>query len=378
MRHPQTKVRPDLFEASDEVRCAYFDSGFVLRHDKLSGVFKDSVTALQERTGKHMIIAAGPTGVGKTTLAKRLTDYVYRELVPQWHEDPGCIPCVCVELRMESQAAFDWKELYRQVLVALREPLVDQKSKIKTSTDHQLGHVMTGGHMSVARLRTEMEQAIKDRKTQVLILDELQHLFKHGTGKVEQYYDVLKSISSRTGCTLVGVGTYELCFMMDWSAQMNRVTSYIQFPRYDFSSELDQQSFFNAYSGLLAHVPMNLDERLLKPNLEYFYIGCCGCVGILKDWVYRAMKRALASDANSLSQAHFEATMHPLKAIKRMVEEIREGEDSFCQPDLEEIRRELLGASQMSGAAEQKSKRGRPKGQLPGVRKPGRDPVHVS
>jgi len=92
MRHPQTKVRPDLFEASDEVRCAYFDSGFVLRHDKLSGVFQDSVTALQERTGKHMIIAAGPTGVGKTTLAKRLTDYVYRELVPQGTKIPDAFP----------------------------------------------------------------------------------------------------------------------------------------------------------------------------------------------------------------------------------------------------------------------------------------------
>lgn len=37
--------------------------------------------ALQIVTMK--IIEAGPTGVGKTTLAKRLTDYVYRELLPQ-------------------------------------------------------------------------------------------------------------------------------------------------------------------------------------------------------------------------------------------------------------------------------------------------------
>ncbi len=94
MRHPQSKVPAAVFEASAEVRSAYFATGFVLRHDRLNGVFQETVTALKERTGKHMVVVAGPTGVGKTTLAKRVTDYVYQDLVPNWHEDPACIPCV--------------------------------------------------------------------------------------------------------------------------------------------------------------------------------------------------------------------------------------------------------------------------------------------
>ncbi|CAN0604955.1 unnamed protein product, partial [Ectocarpus sp. 12 AP-2014] len=187
---------------------------------------------------------------------------------------------------------------------------------IRTTTDFQKSQVMTGGHITVSRLRTELEQALKERKTRVLILDELQHLFKHGGGKVEQYYDVLKSISSRTDCAIVGIGTYELSFMMDWSGQMNRVTDYLQFSRYDFGAQSDLQSFFNAYSGLLAHVPMDLDEQLLRPDIEYVYIRCCGCVGILKDWIYRAMNRAVNEGATALGVKHLEATMHSPKALQ--------------------------------------------------------------
>ncbi|WP_372981509.1 ATP-binding protein [Marinobacter sediminum] len=378
MRHPQSKVPAVVFEASAEVRSAYFASGFVLRHDRLNGVFQETVTALKERTGKHMVVVAGPTGVGKTTLAKRVTDYVYQDFVPNWHEDPVCIPCVCVELRMDSQSGFDWKELYRQVLVALNEPLVDRKCNIRTTTDYQKSQVMTGGHITVSRLRTEMEQALKERKTRVMILDELQHLFKHGGGKVEQYYDVLKSISSRTDCAIVGIGTYELCFMMDWSGQMNRVTDYLQFSRYDFGAQRDLQSFFNAYSGLLAHVPMDLDEELLRPDLEYVYIRCCGCVGILKDWIYRAMNRALNDGAAALGVTHLEATMHPPKALQRIIEEIKEGEASFYQPDLDSLKSEFIGSRGPAASSQVKGKQAETSSSRPGIRKPKRDPIHAS
>lgn len=378
MRHPQSKVPATVFEASAEVRSAYFATGFVLRHDRLNGVFHETVTALKERTGKHMVVVAGPTGVGKTTLAKRVTDYVYLDLVPNWHEDPACIPCVCVELRMDSQSGFDWKELYRQVLVALNEPLVDHKCNIRTTTDYQKSRVMTGGHITVSRLRTEMEQALKERKTRVLILDELQHLFKHGGGKVEQYYDVLKSISSRTDCAILGIGTYELCFMMDWSGQMNRVTDYLQFSRYNFGAQSDLQSFFNAYSGLLAHVPMDLDEELLRPDLEYVYIRCCGCVGILKDWIYRAMNRAVNDGAATLEVKHLEATMHPPKALQRIIEEIKEGEASFYQPDIDLLKSEFIGSRGPTPSGQVKVKKAGTSSSRPGTRKPRRDPIHAS
>mgnify|MGYP003624685243 CR=1 FL=1 len=378
MRHPQSKVPAAVFEASAEERSAYFATGFVLRHDKLNGVFQETVTALKERTGKHMVVVAGPTGVGKTTLAKRVTDHVYQELVPHWHQDPGCIPCVCVELRMDSESGFDWKELYRQVLVALNEPFINHKCNIRAPTDYQKSQVMTGAHITKARLRTEMEQALKERKTRVLILDELQHLFNHGGGKVGQYYNVLKSISSRTDCAIIGIGTYELCFMMDWSGQMNRVTDYLQFSRYDFGTQSDLQSFFNAYNGLLAHVPMELDEQLLRPDLEYTYIRCCGCVGILKDWIYRAVNRAINEGAAALGVTHLEATMHPPKALKRIIEEIKEGEASFYQPDIDELKSEFIGMHSAAASSSLKEKKVGGHSSRPGVRKPRRDPVHAS
>ncbi|WP_273428361.1 ATP-binding protein [Marinobacter sp.] len=376
MRHPQTKVPYGVFEASAEVRSAYFDTEFVLRHERLNGVFQKTVSALKERTGKHMVVVAGPTGVGKTTLAKRITDHVYQDLVPNWHEDPACIPCICVELRMDSQSSFDWKELYRQILVSLKEPLVDRKRNIRPAQDARSSKVMTSGHITANRMRTDMEEAIKDRKTRVIILDELQHMFKHGSGKVEQFYDVLKSISSRTDCAIVGIGTYELCFMMDWSAQMSRVASYLQFPRYEINSNKGMQSFFNAYNGLLAHVPMELDENLLEPDIDLVYVGCCGCVGILKDWIYRAMSRAENENAAVLTFEHLASTIYPTKVIKRIIQEIKEGEDTFRQPAMADIYEELIGAGSLPVSI--KKNRSRKASASPGVRMPKRDPVHAS
>ncbi|WP_328189531.1 hypothetical protein, partial [Marinobacter sp. OP 3.4] len=168
------------------------------------------------------------------------------------------------------------------------------------------------------------------------------------------------------------------CFMMDWSGQMNRVTDYLQFSRYSFGAQSDLQSFFNAYSGLLAHVPMDLDEELLRPDLEYVYIRCCGCVGILKDWIYRAMNRAVNDGADTLGVKHLEATMHPPKALQRIIEEIKEGEASFYQPDIDSLKSEFIGSRSSMQSSQVKRKRAETSSSRPGVRKPKRDQVNAS
>ncbi|MDG9669583.1 ATP-binding protein [Hahella sp. CR1] len=380
MIHPQTRVSEELFVATAAAKKSYFHRGFVLKHSSLARVFEEVKLSLQEHTGKHIIVVAGPTGVGKTTLASRLVDHVYQDIVPDWAAAPHCIPAICVELNMEAGIVFDWKELYRQVLEELEEPLIDRKCHVERISNERGGRVLTGKSAGAAALRNQMKRALKDRETQVIVIDELQHLFKHG-GRSEQHYEVLKSLSSKTGCTIIGLGTYELSGMIDWSGQINRIASYVQFPQYKFATQEDQQTFFNAYNGLLAHTPIDLDAGLMQPDLTFFYVGSCGCVGILKDWVYRALSRALAMASPVMTLEHFEITMLSPKALKRILEEIREGEESFRQPDYEEIKQEALGhatGKMKAGSVPQPNAKVKKKGGKPGYRNPVRDPAYVS
>ncbi|BAZ33591.1 ATPase (plasmid) [Cylindrospermum sp. NIES-4074] len=75
----------------------------------------------------------------------------------------------------------------------------------------------------------------------------------------------------------------------------------IHFPRYLFQHEQDRQDFQGVLLALLKQVPLQVEIPTLMQHWFYFYERSIGCVGVLKDWLIRAVAAALRDGADTLT-----------------------------------------------------------------------------
>jgi predicted AAA+ superfamily ATPase len=108
-------------------RIAYFRD-YTLAHPKLKEADQKLMHAIHEPGGPALIFVFGPTGVGKSTLLKRVTQKLLQEAMPLMETDKGYIPIAGVEIKTPENSNFDWNDFYVRALMALEEPMIDKKS----------------------------------------------------------------------------------------------------------------------------------------------------------------------------------------------------------------------------------------------------------
>jgi hypothetical protein len=93
------------------------------------------------------------------------------------------------------------------------------------------------------------------------------------------------------------------------------------------------------------HLPITGEPDLVA-QAEYFYERSVGCVGVLKDWLTRALATALDDGQPTLTNAVLERQALPNRKLLRMAREIREGEEALAANNLAQRElRSLLGMS---------------------------------
>ena len=85
---PDYAFPPDLLEQSPEARLDYFKS-FTIAHPLLREADAALKQAIQEPTGWSLIFVYGPTGVGKTTLRRRVEKHMRESMVEALRQDPA-------------------------------------------------------------------------------------------------------------------------------------------------------------------------------------------------------------------------------------------------------------------------------------------------
>jgi hypothetical protein len=76
----------------------------------------------------------------------------------------------------------------------------------------------------------------------------------------------------------------------------------VHFLRYLLQREVDCLEFQSALVSLLEQVPLRCDvETLVGSYWVYFYEGCIGCIGVLKDWLMRTVSTSLDEGQEWLS-----------------------------------------------------------------------------
>src|SRR5450755_4008345 len=103
----------------------------------------------------------------------------------------------------------------------------------------------------------------------------------------------------------------------------------IHFPRYQFQHEPDQQAFQRTLLTLLQQIPLKVEIKPLVDQWSYFYERSIGCIGILKDWLVRALAASLATRQSELLLERIQECALPIAQCESMALEAAAGEQEL-------------------------------------------------
>ena len=379
---PLDRFPPELLAQPAEARLAYF-AARVVAHPRLTQAHQALLDALLGSTEASLILVYGPTGVGKTTLRRRIEQQLLAAALPDLEQDPGRMPVVALEAAAPESGQFSWKDYYTRALLTLDKRLVGYGHEVGTRGVRRDAtvHLRMAHTAPAPELRRALEQSLRQRRVAAVIVDEAQHLRRLASGRrLLDQMDTLKSMAALTGAVHVLVGTYELLGLADLSAQLSRRSVEIHFGRYRPELAEDRRAFKSVLLTFQRHLPLAREPDLVG-RWEELYERSVGCVGVLKGWLVRALAAALEAGESSLTRRRLERHAEPPRKLLSLAREIAEGEAVLAVTDRGqgELRR-LLGLATVatttpaaSGSATAPTAR-RPSDR-PGQRRPTRDPV---
>jgi hypothetical protein len=150
----------ELLEQPAEARLAYFKS-FMIAHPLLKAADVDLKQVIREPAGWSLIFVYGPTGVGKTTLRRRVEKHLTESMMETLRQDPGIVPVASIEAAAPDSSQFSWKDYYRRALIALDEPLIDRKMthQVRNAFRDGCGRVLRDSRVPGLELRMALEGA---------------------------------------------------------------------------------------------------------------------------------------------------------------------------------------------------------------------------
>lgn len=332
--------------------------------------------AINEAPSSSIVMVFGPTGVGKTTLRLKIQQLLSDQSKPLMETDPSRSPFVAVEAAAPDNGTFSWRDHYRRTLVELSEPMLDCKLKpkwIHFAHDSQ-GQQLVRPDASAAQLRQALESAVQHRRPAAILIDEAQHLTRMASGRrLADQLEVIKSLANCTRTVHVLLGTYDLLAFRHLNGQLSRRSLDIHFRRYSAESQDDIRVFKSTVLTFQRHLPLDEQPDLL-PLWELLYERSVGCIGILKEWLDRALIAAFREGCKTVTACHLEATALSAARCEKIAVEAYEGERQLLSAEQARSRlRELLGL-EGSAAVAAAQKTPHPRRRV-GQRKPKRDPI---
>ena len=370
----------ELLTRSGEERLKYFRA-YTVAHPLLVEAKDRLMAAISESEPNSLVFVFGPTGVGKTTLRIKVEQVVTNELRPGLEQDRGRIPVVGVEAIAPESGRFSWSDHFRRLLIAMNEPLTERKRDPESLHVRQCSTF--GSKATIAEYRYAVEQALRFRRPAAVMIDEAQHLSKMASGRrLLDQLDVVKSIANQTRIVHVLFGTYDLLAFRNLNGQLSRRSLDVHFSRYRAESASERQMFINVLQSFAHHMPL-AEPPDLAADWEFLYERSIGCVGILKQWLMRALSSVLRCGRNTIARRDIEAQALSVLQCQKILSETAEGEAQSAEPA--EARRALqcrlglqAGVARNNSVEVKKSTAVRNSRRRPGVRRPQRDRIGVA
>jgi hypothetical protein len=394
-----------LLTQSPAERVAYFARDVTILHPRQEQAYLAAWRAVQQPAGITHVFVVGPSGVGKTTLLRKLRHALIGQALAEESSRPVHNPICSVVAESPHTGTFNWGRIFRDMLQDLDEPCIEAKiagAEITAKLARSGARRIALGHRPTTdALREAVEQAVRLRQPRAMCIDEAHHLAKVGSARrIKDQADCLKSLADRSGRLFLLLGTYELLPLRKQSDQLSRRTLTVHFPRYTLDGPGDVEAFKRCLVTFEQFLPVEQRPDLLA-NWDYLFTHSVGCIGTLKDWLTRALSLALrevqtdpggtprydawgvpvTNPARTITRAHLEQTALPtddclniasLATLGEAELRVAPGESDRLHDLLhaqEPARRATMPTAQFPAPAERK-RRG-----LPGRRTPHRDPI---
>jgi energy-coupling factor transporter ATP-binding protein EcfA2 len=245
--------------------------------EKMDDLLKN---AIDEHTSYSILALYGPSGVGKSTVMKRIAEHCRQE-----EPDPSVVPVAVVQASPEDVGSAARLDFYRQVLqglrghVAVRDRILNlplASVRAKKSTDP----------VEWLEMRDAVSYALDLLKVRAACIDEAQHLMQADAAhKPSIQLDWLKSLTNRSNLLYILVGNFSLYDFCHLNGQLARRVREEQFCRYHLDQQDDAVEFTSALKVLLEQVPLQVNIPEMLTHWKWFGEWSIGCIGILSDWV---------------------------------------------------------------------------------------------
>ena len=317
---------------------------YTMAHPLLMVAKEDLLQAINGAEPGSLVFVFCPTGACKTTLRLKLEQLLAEEPLRAGNSDPGHIPVVSIEAMAAISGNFSWRDYFTRLLRCMEEPLVNRKLRCGTPDleGSRNRMVVIGSRTSGFELQYAAEQALRFRRPRAVFVDEAQHLSRVASGRrLSDQLNVIKSIANRTAAVHVLVGTYELLPFRNLSGQLSRRCTDVHLPRYKSDDAADIATFKNILLTFQKQLPIASDD--LMTHWDFMYERSIGCVGVLKDWLVRALASVASGASTSITRRTLERTALSVGQCEKIFAETIEGEAQLAEGEGRSRLRSLLG-----------------------------------
>jgi hypothetical protein len=316
-----------------------------ITHRLLEQTHRKMMQAVREPAGFTFVLTYGPTGVGKSKMIETVVGQINEVLrVPSTPAhlrplSPVPTPVLVIEADQPDRSVFDRGDYYRTALTLMGEPTYQQRlhMDIHGNAEPVKRRPLRGKAAEsndLPELKAATKEAMPRHGVRVVMIDEAHHMLygSNGTGgsTLQEQLEWLKSLSSTTQILHILVGTYDVLNFGQLNGQIGRRCLPVHFSRYRLEREADCLEFQSALVSLLEQVPLRCDvETLVGSYWVYFYEGCIGCIGVLKDWLMRAVSATLDAGQDRLSLDCLQDHIRPSDILRQMALDASEGEQKL-------------------------------------------------